>query len=138
MKVRADGIACVPHITKKLVAIDKFTRLHDKHLHVRIDGLETVVVVQHDIVAKGLTKPCDFDDAIGRSEYRSPAVVADIDAVVHFPYFAGNRMDTRAEGGSVMPLSRADGRDGTPNHLLLVDVIGNRQEGRSIVAELFI
>ena len=106
MEVRTDRTSSIAHIAKDLITMYKLARSHGGHLQVPITGLEAVAMIQDDKIPKRGTQLGNLYDAICRRINRSPAVVGDIDALVHLANFTRHRMNTRTESGGIATGSR--------------------------------
>lgn len=135
VEVRPHGTSRVSHITDDLVAVDKLARMDDIHLHVPVAGADSVTVVQSHEVTESRAQLGHIDDAVGRGENGSPAVIGDVHPLVHLADFTRDGMDTRPEGRSIAALCRGNGGNVAPHRLVLVDIAGQGIERRAVVLE---
>ena len=96
-KYYANGTACITHISNNLVTANKLTRMHNGHLHVAHAGLDAISVVQGYEVTEGRTKLGHFHNTISRSVNRGPALIRNIDTLMHLAHFASHRVNTGAK-----------------------------------------
>ena len=136
MEVRTHGAAGVTHITNHLVAVHVLARVNDRQLHVTVACLDSVPVVNRHIVTEARTELSDFDHAISRGENRSPAIVRDIDTLVHLADFARDRVNARAKCRGIAAVCRGNGRNEAPHVVLLVHELVQGAERGIVVRKL--